>query len=419
VARLKPSLAIPAVIIAIGISLGLDNLAATIFILVITPIEIIYYIANETPLMSVYHDVVIAVMQLVLFVLLVIFVNYTFKIRRLKKGILFWESKDAVWVGVIWSVLIMVTSTMCMLFLKLYSDVRNLTILYYFLLIIINIFLAGLYFWWRSHTTAVYQQKLKDDIIGENEKQIKNLAESNEILSKTIHRDNKLIPALAMYVAEKEDDEIKDKIAELNEIIKERNEMLIKDARENKTLPSTGIVRIDAILNYMLLKATENDMDFDLVISGSLVDVIGNIISKQNLETLLADLIENAINATLDGDYRRILVVIGMVDGCFEITVKDSGVPFPAEVLADLGKKKVTSRAGKGGSGIGYMMIFEIFRECGASFGIVECGGDVYCFTKEVKVRFDGKGEVNLTTPPDSRTKYGLGTPSREGNCIL
>ena len=82
---------------------------------------------------------------------------------------------------------------------------------------------------------------------------------------------------------------------------------------------------------------------------------------------------------------------MGIADNCLEVNIQDSGIPFEAETLTNLGVKKSTTHADTGGSGIGYMTVFEILKECGASLTITEYAPENYSFTKAVKIRFDGK----------------------------
>jgi light-regulated signal transduction histidine kinase (bacteriophytochrome) len=178
--------------------------------------------------------------------------------------------------------------------------------------------------------------------------------------------------------------------------------MISKIQRGHKTLPSTEMERIDTILNYMSLKASEKDIQFDVVITGKIKSTAESVISKQQLETLLADLIENAIIAVSHSDcdsngnnsaFRKILVTMGIAEGCYEINVQDSGIPFEAETLGDLGLKRMTTHGDRGGSGIGYMAIFKILGENSASLIISEQVPENHTFSKSIKVRFDDKSE--------------------------
>jgi len=279
------------------------------------------------------------------------------------------------------------------------------------LLVAVTVCMFAVHFWWRHSTTAQYKQRIQErnneELLAEiqlKDKRIKELTASNEFLSKAIHRDNKLIPAmynaLSDFLSDSDDvvtaragNKGTNLLAELSEIMQERKDMIIKIQKDYKSLPSTGIERVDNILNYMMQKASEKEIQFDFVLDGSVKEIAESVITKSALETLLADLIENAIIAVAQSDCKKVLVTMGIVNSCLEITVNDSGIPFDAEVLSNLGKIKSTTHADTGGSGIGYMTIFEILRECKASLVISEPAPMPFSFTKSVKVVFDGKGE--------------------------
>ena len=408
-ARVKASLMISSVVISVGVSLGMDSLARLVTVL----FDVIYIVVTGTPLLGrTYHNVFEAVIVSTVLILLIVFVHYLFKIKRLKKGILFWENKEAVRIGLVFSVFIMINMVISGITVQgnMYNEAAG-SILLHFTLVASNICILGIYFWWRYHTTALYQQQLKERTIQEQQAemeekdmQIKSLLESNNFLSKTVHRDNKLIPAMYNAVnsclnhseGAKADTKGIDILGELEEIMQEREGMILQVQREHKVLPSTKIERIDAILNYMLAKATENNIEFDFVLARDIQDMAERVISKQKLETLLADLIENAIIATSYSAYKRIQVTMGIVEDCLEIRIQDSGIPFEAETFANLGLKKATTHADTGGSGIGYMTIFEILGESGASLTIREYAAENYAFTKSIKVQFDEKAEYTV-----------------------
>lgn len=182
-------------------------------------------------------------------------------------------------------------------------------------------------------------------------------------------------------------------LSELEDIMKERIEIILKNQRDYKIIPSTKVELIDNTRNYMLLKASKNKIIFDFVMTESVKHVIEDVIPKQTLNTLIADLVDNAIVATNCSKFKKILVNIGMVDGCYEINVHDSGILFAEEVLDNLGLKKITTHGDTGGSGTGYMSIFEILSKSNACLVITEYAPNTYAFSKSIKIRFDRKFE--------------------------
>ena len=425
---------LPVAVISVGISLGIDVFGYVILMLVdfiISIIGILVYffqtgeIIPDEKIENLYFFTIVipdAVFELLILMISITFIRLLAKVKRLKKGFIFLENKNAMRVGVILSILIVIIHSIIQMigFLGRTFTPEELdkiiafgqpyiSILVLIFLVFAVVCLIGIHFWWKNHTARLYQQRLNERIIRDRQAEIKDLKESNEFLSAMIHRDNKLIPAmynaLSVYLESAHHDsstEMKTKglriLSELEEMMQERKGMLLKNQRESKSLPLTKIERIDTILSYMFSKATENNIEFDFILSGIVNEITESVISKQKLATLLSDLIENAIIATTFSTYKRILVTMGIVEDCLEIHIQDSGIPFEIATLANLGLKQATTHTDAGGSGIGYLTIFEILNESNASFSITEYALESYAFTKSIKVRFDGKSQFAINS---------------------
>ncbi|MCL1918238.1 MAG: hypothetical protein FWG14_07975 [Peptococcaceae bacterium] len=441
--RVKLPLMITAVIISVGISLGIDILADLIISFIEYPILIVNYSAkliqeygianviqdnipledlknivllvNSDPSWNPLLSIPLIVTESISLIMNAVLVVLFFRIKRLRPGFVFLHNKEARWIGIVFSVLIMA--------IRSFWGENTSIALGVFLVVLTIICIIGINFWWRHNTTMLYQQRLKDRTIQEQQgeideknKQNESLATCNKFLSETVHRDNKLIPAMYTAVGtflntsdKNIEAETKRKgmqiLSELDEMMRERKEMILKIQREHKPLTSTGMERVDNILNYMCMKAAKNGIQFDFVMTGNVKDSAESVIPKQQLVTLLADLIENAIIAVTltpqvhltlqasDSTHKKILVTMGIAEDCYEITVQDSGIPFEMETLMDLGLKKSTTHADQGGSGIGYLTIFKILDESRGSLAIVEHEPAKNTFSKSIKVRFDGKSE--------------------------
>ena len=260
----------------------------------------------------------------------------------------------------------------------------------------------GMFWWWRHQAFSAYRQRHKEKIIQECLSEMENLRKSNAALSKTMHKDNKLIPAMYNAVAKFLDiaksNLNKQELLEgsgilqhLDEIMQERKDVIIKIVNKQNSLPLTGIGRVDNVLYYMQLKAANKEINFDFFAAYGIKEIAESQISAEKLSTLLADLIENAIIAVSCSEIKKVSVTLGIAEGCFEINIKDSGVPFEVETFANLGIKKSTAYADAGGSGIGYLTIFEILKETDASFIINEYNPIDCVFTKSIIICFDGK----------------------------
>ncbi|MCL2084235.1 MAG: hypothetical protein FWH06_03130 [Oscillospiraceae bacterium] len=328
-----------------------------------------------------------------------------FRIKRLRKGILFLQKKGSGAVGLIIGGIILVTVTF--MNNSVVSD-ETATV------IVIGAILcaAGLILWWRSGLTKLYREKVRErslrdyeKLIEEKDGQILRLQESNDFMAKLIHRDSKLLPA--MYEVVKtflENGDISNGMGillRLEEQMSERTGAITRVQHENKILPSTEDSFVDGVMKRMMLKAAEEDIQFDITITGDISGLTETVIPSVKFQTLCADLIENAIIAASYSDYRRIHIMLGMSEGLYELDIQDTGIPFEIATLMDLGVKKASTHLDDGGSGIGYMTVFEILREFRASLIITEYEPTRYGFTKSVKVRFDGMREYTVRTYRD------------------
>lgn len=184
--------------------------------------------------------------------------------------------------------------------------------------------------------------------------------------------------------------------------VKERLEKLhtqIYSEKENTNLDKTGINNIDDMLDYMQSECIKNKIEFTLVIKGNIHYMVNNLISKEDLETLLADHIKDAIIAInhTDNINRSILVKLGNIDGIYSLYIYDSGVEFKKEVLENLGMKPFTTYKDEGGTGMGFMNTFDTLRKCKASLIIEEFNEpkpDNY--TKLIAIKFDNNNEFEI-----------------------
>lgn len=330
-----------------------------------------------------------------------------FRIKRFRKGMPFLVEYGASDVGVY----ISFTSLVSASFL---SNNENSAIEKFVPFILILISGMMVLFWWQKKLNKKYIDKVKaqeiqalQETITQQETEIEKLKHHNNELSKIIHKDNKLIPALEYAVrqylltVESETDSAarlvkgKSLLSQIESVSKERTGIITSYESNSKRLPSTGVLSIDSLLMYMLQRSKEQQIDFNLSLSGSVKYLIDNIATEQDINTLLADLIENAIIATKKCVPRNILVHIGIADNCYSIGIFDNGIAFTRETIKDIGLKRTTTHAGEGGSGIGLMTTFEILKKHKASF-VIEDIADNVLYTKNVSVCFDNLGQLRI-----------------------
>ena len=184
--------------------------------------------------------------------------------------------------------------------------------------------------------------------------------------------------------------------------VRERLEKLNKEVyteKEVMELDKTGINSIDDMLKYMQSECVKNKIDFTLQIKGNIHYMVHNLVKEEELETLLADHIKDAIIAInhTDNANRSILVRLGNIDDIYSLYIYDSGVEFKPEVLESLGKKPCTTYANEGGTGMGFMNTFDTVRKHKASLIIEEIGKPVKDnYTKVIIIKFDKKNEFKV-----------------------
>ena len=319
------------------------------------------------------------------------------KIKRIRKGIQFFESEDNLGLGLVISGLIYILNLAE--FPSSRSQISTVSIICVFGIIVAGF---GLYIWIRKGITKHYREKLQlkselyyKEQLEQKEQEIEKLNHSNEYLAKIVHRDNHLMSSLNSSINayfESNDKEFKDDILrKIQTLSNERAELINNEQRDSKILPSTGNTLIDGAINDLYIKAVAHGIDFDLSVSATVDDIIGKYISQTDLQTLICDHIKDAIIAVdaKNENNGKILAELSMENDNYTISIFDSGVDFEIDTLAKLGKERVTTHADNGGSGIGFMTTFETIRKSYASLIITEFANKTP-FSKSISIRFDG-----------------------------
>lgn len=342
------------------------------------------------------------------------------KIKRFNNGIRFFEKTENLGIGLTLSGLV---------FLSLVVEYENYSdrIVVVFIGFGVALLGFGMYLWIRRGITKHYREKLqlKSEIyykeqLEQKEDEIEQLNRSNEYLSKVVHRDNHLMSSLSTaidnYKQSKSDDDKEKLLDEMQTLINERGELIQTELKESKLFPSTGNMLIDSAINDLYIKAAAHGIDFNLAVSKTVDEVIGKYISQTDLQTLICDHIKDAIIAVdaKNDSNGKILVDLSMESDNYTITVFDSGVDFEIDILAKLGKERVTTHADNGGSGIGFMTTFETLRKSYAGLIITEFENKTP-FSKSVSIRFDG----NTAFIIQSYRKEELQSSLNRGDVIL
>lgn len=222
-----------------------------------------------------------------------------------------------------------------------------------------------LFIWIKKKITKYYKQKLKEQTVADLQNEIKEkdnkineILEENKAIATINHKYSNRIKALEEFsskivskpeLVEKMKTEFGEDYtafaAQIKRISQEySNEMKTKVTKEN-AIPKTGIFGIDTLLEHMSTEVTKSNISLDLKINASINYMVEDIISESALETLLGDHIKDAIIAIncSNNTNRRILVVISIVDKCYEINFYDTGIEFEIDTLIKLGKEQITT----------------------------------------------------------------------------
>lgn len=335
-----------------------------------------------------------------------LFVFIAFKSKRMRNGFHHIIAERSYGFGVTISVVVIAAYF-------LINTQNEVSFSYYVPLILIIACTFALLIWRHDQITKSYikraaqrQSEIMEAALCEKDVIISKLREDNDRLASIIHRDNKLLPAMELAVKEftssvvdterSTSEQSSQLLSSLTGMIAERNKVLSDYESGSKIIIPTGFISIDALLLYMSKRASDIGGAFSCNINpDDFKALIPEIISERNLNTILADLIENAIIATKETATKNIKFETGIVqDSCY-ISVYDTGTMFAAEVLQSMGYKKITTHADNGGSGIGMMSTFELIRNCRASFVLEEYPADAE-FAKKITIIFDKQSEFKI-----------------------
>lgn len=349
-------------------------------------------------------------------ILSIFIASIPFRFRRLKNGMPFLLKKSSNTLGICIGIICITLTT----FFAMHNKVDKL-----FIIAVFSIGLLGitLIIWWRTQLTKLYREHLRTTELVSLRDEVDRLKAENEKLSKIIHKDNKLIPAMEMTVRNVLNDITTNEAdtARLNELqtslsalSAERDGVLRAYENEVLAFEPTGSLRLDSLLSYMKIKMDNESINFTFTQTANVRYMIQKVCSEDSLCTLIADMLENALIATKNCDIRNIHFGFDVEDGFYALNFVDSGIPFAPEVYMDMGIQRHTTHQDTGGSGIGLMTTFEIVKKHRASFVIDEkLNNDFY--TKKLTISFDRLNQVYIK----SRRKEVLELSSQRLDIVI
>ena len=264
----------------------------------------------------------------------------------------------------------------------------------YFLTLLLLGFLTLI--WIMMRTKREYITRIREREMQRLSEELSRQMSENERLSSLLHRDNKLLSAMSLAV-----DEVLENPSDtanasalrkgLRALSEERLDTVRRYELEIRPLPRTGLAAVDAQLSYMQKRAAAEKIFLDFTSDADICRIVPKTLTETELVTILADLLENAIHATVSAGGERIFLYMGTLSGAFTIEISDTGVPFPAEVAAAYGKGRFTTRAEEGGTGIGLETLHDILKKRRGSLRVIPLPEDAP-YTKTIRVSFGGGG---------------------------
>lgn len=351
----------------------------------------------------------------VIVIINILLIKGLFNIKRFKNGIEFLKN-DKVMNNI--GILGVIIVSIVLLIYSIFNENRDKIFIVYLLVGIFTLSVC-LFIWLKRKITVYYRQRLKERTVEELESEIRardericEVVDENSRLAEVNHKFSSRIRALEDFsckmierpeIAELMRCEFGNEFADFEEAVKNVSEEFSSEMKHTviirKKLPKTGVFGVDNLLEYMCKESAKNGIDFDVKINGNILFMVQKIIDSKMLETLLGDHIKDAIIAinSSQNTYKNILVTIGIVKECYEISIYDTGIEFEIDTLLKLGLERITTHKSTGGSGIGFMTTFETLAKTKASLIIEEkhpiTNND---YTKIVRIRFDGKKEYRI-----------------------
>ena len=362
-----------------------------------------------------------------LFGILMYFIAHLpFRIRKFQKGISLLYNHKLINIGTIIGI---IAITSLIIGQQLYSTASYTKIIPFSILILLAAIL--LFFLWQRCIRQYYLTKLRNleleslrQELAEKDAEIKKLLANNETQARTIHKDNKLIPAMLSAVTEylNSADESgshalygRELSSRLKELADERAKNLTAEDTSG-SLPLLHRASADAMLSYMKKRAVQEHIQFEVKIHPEFADKTMDSIAEADLSHLLSDLLENAIIAVKNAKKRQILVHLGILYDAPAVEVSDSGSEFSPAVYQDFGLQKHSTHLEHGGSGIGLMDIWELKKKYAASLHIYEYAEDTAPFTKKISIVFDRKKHYLIRT---YRPQELVKIQARSDLCVL
>lgn len=288
------------------------------------------------------------------------------------------------------------------------------SVMRYIIVSIASLCLCILTIWWRTQITKTYREKLRllemktlRAAKVENEAYISRLEAENKRLGTIIHKDNRIVNAMADsvcdYLSTASGSDLETLYSkglslsdEINSIKTYRQELLCEGSLVQTSIPQTNLAGVDAIITFMLKEASTHGITLQFHFDKEIFSSKHFTASEMDLVHLLSDFLQNAIIATRHAGGKAIELSFQSLKGTPAISVSDSGIPFEIDTYMKLGVSEASTHLEEGGTGIGLIDIWSFKKKYRASLVIEELDDSIY--TKRLSLLFDGKNKYLIVS---------------------
>lgn len=278
--------------------------------------------------------------------------------------------------------------------------------------LMLPICLVIILYWWRTQISKNYKEKLRLLEIkalrsskAEDETYISKLEAENKRLGAIIHKDNRIVNAMAdsvcTYLATSETSDIYTLRSkgtslsnEINSIKTYRQELLNECTPDISPIPLTDHAGINAIIAFMAKEAAPNDITLKFNFDSQFFNTRRSTATELDLVHLFSDLLENAIVATKYAHSKSIELSLQTIKGTPAISISDSGIPFEIDTYMKFCVSEASTHTDNGGTGIGLIDIWSFKQKYHASLIIEELQNTIY--SKRILLLFDGKSRYMI-----------------------
>jgi len=341
-----------------------------------------------------------------------LFLYKFFKLKRFKDGITFLKDSNTIDVVGILSIIFGGLSFIMYSLLGNYVEKVN-----EYLVLGILLILIGLITWIRKQLNLYYKDILKNKAIAELEKELKEQKDINanvnndlEKISKINHRYSARISALDRWAKELDNSEtIKDLKAAIYNLNEEYSAEITKQFNLNNNLTKTTNKSLDILLDYFKNELAKDNINFSFNFNINKFEELNKLISSSDLEILISNLINNSKTAIKhsESNNNNILLELSCNDEIYEISISDTGIPFEINTLSKLGTERITTNKESGGTGVGFITIFEILKKYNGSLIINEFSNK-NIYTKTLTIRLDDKLQFIINSYRYSELKNNI-----------